>query len=290
MYVTCVPPRSMEHSMEYKMNRISLCCNEMRQARYWIVTIPREDWQPHLVEGASWIKGQPETGESGYKHWQFCMSFCTKKTLAQAKSSLPTSAHLEPTRSSAAEAYCCKEATRDGEIFEFGQRLLRRNSTADWESVKELAKTGKLEEIPADIFIRYYRTLRCISSDFATPIGIEKQVCVFYGPTGTGKSRRAWQEAGESAYCKDPRSKFWCGYSGQENVIIDEFRGGIDIAHLLRWFDRYPVNVELKGSSIPLSAKRIWITSNLHPDQWYSDMDDRTLDALRRRLEITLIE
>ena len=81
---------------------------------------------------------------------------------------------------------------------------------------------------------------------------------------GTGKSRRAWSEATLSAYCKDPRTKFWCGYTTQSNVVLDEFRGGIDISHVLRWLDRYPVRVEIKGSSRPLLATTFWITSNLH--------------------------
>lgn len=77
-----------------------------------------------------------------------------------------------------------------------------------------------------------------------------------------------------------------CGYGGQEHVIIDEFRGGIDIAHLLRWLDRYPVRVEVKGGSFPLLASRFWITSNIHPRQWYPDLDEATMDALLRRLTI----
>lgn len=86
---------------------------------------------------------------------------------------------------------------------------------------------------------------------------MERQVFVYTGPTGTGKSRRAWEEGGINSYPKDPRSKFWCGYRSQECVIIgkyvsdvlltlDEFRGGIDISHLLRWLDRYPCIVEVK--------------------------------------------
>jgi len=69
--------------------------------------------------------------------------------------------------------------------------------------------------------------------------------------------------------------------------VVDEFRGGIDIAHLLRWCDRYPVIVELKGSSTVLSATKIWITSNLSPDDWYPELDVETKAALRRRLNIT---
>lgn len=77
---------------------------------------------------------------------------------------------------------------------------------------------------------------------------------------------------------------------GEPHIIIDEFRGGIDISHMLRWLDRYPVRVELKGSSAPLKATKIWITSNLHPLNWYPDLDHETKQALLRRVEITEFE
>lgn len=118
---------------------------------------------------------------------------------------------------------------------------------------------------------------------------IQRTIFVFWGKTGVGKSRRAWDEASLEAYPKDPRTKFWDGYQGQTNVVIDEFRGGVDIGHVLRWFDRYPVIVEVKGSSVPLKATTIWITSNLHPRFWYPELDVETTDALLRRLEITEI-
>lgn len=73
-------------------------------------------------------------------------------------------------------------------------------------------------------------------------------------------------------------------------VVIDEFRGGIDISHVLRWFDKYPVLVEIKGSSVPLVAEKIWITSNLPVEMWYPCIDAETLDALKRRLQITIFE
>lgn len=149
------------------------------------------------------------------------------------------------------------------------------------------AKLGALEAIPARIRVISYRTLRSIAADYDKPVAILRTVFVFWGATGTGKSRRAWLEAGDDAYCKDPRSKFWCGYQSEPNVIFDEFRGGIDIAHLLRWFDRYPVRVEIKGSSVPLVGSSIWITSNLDPQMWYPEVDEATRLALMRRLEIT---
>jgi len=168
-----------------------------------------------------------------------------------------------------------------------GAKAFKRNSATDWELVWQSAKSGQLLEIPADVRIRYYRTFLQIASDFEKVPSIVREVYVFWGPTGTGKSRRAWVEAGLEAYSKDPRSKFWCGYTNQVNVIIDEFRGGIDISHMLRWLDRYPVRVEIKGSSRPLLAEKIWITSNIPPEEWYPELDLETRSALRRRMVVT---
>lgn len=259
----------------------------MRQARYWICTIPEPDWEPVLPDTACHVQGQLEQGErTGYRHWQCVVSFTQKKSLAQVRSCLPGTGFYEPTRSDAARAYVWKEETRIGEPFEFGRLSVRRNNQTDWDSVLSAAKRGEFSEIPSDILVRYYGSLCRISADFAVPTAIERSCKVYWGDTGVGKSRRAWAEAGVSAYCKDPRSKFWCGYRGETDVVIDEFRGGIDVAHLLRWLDRYPVRVEIKGGSRILAAQRFWITSNIPPEQWYPDLDAATVSALLRRLEV----
>lgn len=125
---------------------------------------------------------------------------------------------------------------------------------------------------------------------------MERTIHVFWGKTGSGKSRRAWEEAGKKtrlltsgldAYPKDPNTKFWDGYRGHSRVVIDEFRGSISISHILRWFDRYPVIVEIKGSATVFSASTIWITSNISPECWYPEIDEETKQALLRRLNIT---
>lgn len=240
-----------------------------------------------LPEGIKWIKGQLERGaQTGFEHYQFVVAFSEKVSLEGVKRVFGRTVHAELTRSEAANEYCWKEETRIGQPFEFGAKPIRVNSKVDWESVWSKAKAGTIEEVPAHVRIHHYRNLCAISSRYAEPIEIIRSAECFVGPTRTGKSRRAWEEAGKDAYSKDPRSKFWDGYRGQENVVFDEFRGAIDIAHLLRWLDRYPVNVELKGSSTPLVAKRFWFTSNLKPALWYPDLDPDTLDALLERLNI----
>lgn len=52
---------------------------------------------------------------------------------------------------------------------------------------------------------------------------IERVVQVYWGTTGTGKSHRAWAEAGITAYPKDPLSKFWDGYRGIISKVYFKF-------------------------------------------------------------------
>lgn len=259
-------------------------------ARYWIGTASTDKncfspWWP-LPEGIVYCSGQREIGEGGFQHYQFYVILKSAQRLSWLSTRYP-GVHFEATRSSAAEAYCSKEATGvPGSQFCLGTKPFRRNSKTDWDKVRQDAESGSFGEIPSDVFVRHYGSLRRIAADCARPVALERSCTVLWGRSGVGKSRRAWEEAGDEAYCKDPLTKWWCGYRGQTNVIVDEFRGIINISHLLRWLDRYPVLVETKGSSQPLLASKFWITSNLHPREWYPDLDSATYEALERRMKI----
>lgn len=258
------------------------------QGIYWLLTIPHYDFLPFLPNGISYIKGQVETGsQTGYLHWQILAVCDRSRRLGWIKSTFGGSTHAELSRSSAADEYVWKEDTRvDGAQFELGSKPFKRNSKRDWESILSAAKSGNLDGIDSSVVVCHFSSLLRIRQEYLEPVAIERSVVVFWGGSGLGKSRRAWEEAGLNAYPKDPRSKFWDGYRGQGHVVVDEFRGGIDVAHLLRWCDRYPVLVEVKGSSTVLKATKIWFTSNLSPLQWYPDLDQDTTAALLRRLTI----
>lgn len=258
------------------------------QAKIWLLTIPKENFTPHLPESAVYIRGQAEVGaETGYQHWQVLVFFHNAKRLRHVKSVFGRECHAEPSKSAAADQYVWKDDTAVPDTrFEFGKKPVRRNSRRDWDLVRSLASSGDYGEIPSDIIVRYYANLKRITADNLKPVAIVREVNVFWGDTGTGKSRTAWEQAGLNAYPKDPNTKFWDGYNGQDHVVIDEFRGRIDISHMLRWLDRYPVTVEIKGSATVLKASKIWITSNLNPRDWYKDLDSKTVEALLRRLKI----
>ena len=257
------------------------------QNRYWILTIPHHQFTPFLPKEVDWIKGQLELSESGFLHWQL-IAYFSKKARLTTVTNVFGKFHAEPTRSDAAEEYVWKDDTAvEGTRFQLGAKPFKRQSKRDWDEVYELAKAGTFKDIDKSILVPCYNAIKRICQDNLRPLGIERTIYVFWGDTATGKSRRAWSEAGVSAYPKDPRTKFWDGYNGQEHVVIDEFRGDINIGHMLRWLDRYPVIVEVKGSSTVLKATTIWITSNLRPDDWYPLLDAATTAALKRRLTVT---
>lgn len=256
------------------------------KARYWLGTLPASSFCHigPLRREVLYLRGQLEEGTlSGYRHWQVLLVLsrqCRRKFVC----SIYPGGHWEPSRSSAANDYVWKEDTRiAGTQFEMGSLPVNRSNSKDWDAIRSSATSGNLDAIPSDIFVRCYHQLRSIGQDSVRPVGHVRSCYVFWGATGTGKSRRAWEEAGTSCYSKDPRTKWWDGYQGEEHVVIDEFRGVIDISHLLRWFDRYPVRVERKGGSLPLSATTFWITSNLAPIAWYPELDVATWNALERR-------
>lgn len=256
-----------------------------RQAKYFLLTIPQADFTPFLHNDVEYIKGQLEKGNTtDYLHWQISVGMKKKTTILVMKHLFGDRAHIEYSRSSAADAYVFKDDTAvEGTRFCLGKKSLKRASAKDWDLIRGYAESGDFKAIPSDVYIRSYSALKKIYVDNVKPLAQEKEVFVFWGTTGTGKSKQAWQEASLDAYPKSPTSIWWCGYQGHENVVIDEFRGQIGISHMLRWLDRYPVLVEVKGSSVVLQARKIWITSNLSPEEWYPELDAETQAALRRR-------
>lgn len=102
-------------------------------------------------------------------------------------------------------------------------------------------------------------------------------ITVLWGPPGTGKTFRAFnaaKDAGSYFFLPRPSSKggslWFDGYASQDILIIDEFYGWILHDFLLRLLDRYPLTIQVKGSSAPMVSKDIVITSNVPPWMWYS--------------------
>lgn len=263
------------------------------QGRYWRATIPVScGYIPELKGNLCYLHGQQEIGESGYHHWQLLAVTSRKVTMAQLKCDLVPQANVELTRSAAYNDYCFKDDTAvPNTRFQYGQLPRSKARPADWDAIYSDAVAGRLDSIPKDVLIRNYSAIKRIRVDNCTPpMRPGVTVKCYWGPTGTGKTHRAFDEAGANFYIKNSRTKWWDGYQGQPNVIIDEFSGSIDVTYLLNWFDKYPCFAEVKGFSVPLQAVNFWITSNIDPMFWYSDINPSHREALLRRMQVEFLE
>ena len=239
---------------------------------------------------------QYERGEAGTLHIQGFAQCKTRKSFAWWKELIGLRAHLEKARGSPQQnrVYCTKPQDppfADGP-FEHGLCPEKRGNQGDRTDIdgaiaccKRARSVGEIiDEFPTE-FVKYRQSMLFIKN--LTSVKRQFKTCIvwLYGATGTGKSRLANLLAPD-AYWKDPSTKWWDGYDGQKEVIVDDFRADfMKFAELLRFFDRYPFQREFKGGHCEFIGEVIYITSPRHPLQTWDTRTSEDLAQLGRRIE-----
>eukprot|EP00918_Siedleckia_nematoides_P052795 GHVU01115306.1.p1 GENE.GHVU01115306.1~~GHVU01115306.1.p1 ORF type:complete len:237 (+),score=15.01 GHVU01115306.1:377-1087(+) len=111
----------------------------------------------------------------------------------------------------------------------------------------------------------------------------------YWGSTGVGKSHKAFENYDpETHYVYPNDNGWWDGYTGQETVIINDFRGGICYNELLDLVDKWPKDVKRRcREPAPFLARKVIITSPDIPQNVYSRLaENDSLDQLFRRFKI----
>ena len=264
------------------------------RSRNWVGTLnnpPDGACQSLLdTEGIKYICIGNEVGESGTPHLQMCFFFKNPKTL-RAMKKINNEAHWETMQGTQHQAadYCKK----DGMFEEAGELPMSSKQKGETEQERyaqawDSAREGNIDDIPADLKLRFYGTLKRIKHDAMleqTLVDTDSKMEWYYGASGTGKSRKA-REENPDAYLK-MCNKWWDGYEGEEVVLIEDFDLKHDclIHHMKIWADRYPFLAEAKGSSMKIRPEKIIVTSNYHPkDIWTSEAD---LGPILRRFSVT---
>ena len=230
-----------------------------------------------------------EIGESGTPHLQgYCI--CTRRrSLSWIKSKIGQRIHAERMLGTSKQAseYCKK----DGDYVEAGSGPSTKGGRTDLDSIYLAVKEGKTREEIGDQFMgTYLRYKRSIDALIAEHNDVPRgegaiDVSVYWGATGTGKTRAVWDEFDhESIYCHGG-DRWFDGYTGQPIVLFDDFDGGyFKLSYFLRLLDRYPMRVPIKGGFVQWKPQKIFITSNKPPEEWYSGAYTEHQLALRRRL------
>lgn len=251
-----------------------------------------EAWLRQQVEQgkAKFAVGQVEQGS--HLHLQFYLQRGTRTRLNTMKTEICPHTHWEPARGTPEEniRYCTKPSTRVAGPWSFGE-MIRKGQRTDLGKATEMIKEGVcMREVAlecSETFVKFHKGLTAFEALVRSkgPRDVLKdgpEVWVFWGETGTGKSRRAF-ERWPDAYRKTTSDKWWDGYRGQETVIFDDFKGSSMRLHDFQTIiDRYPVQVEVKGAYTDLSATRYVFTSNKHPKDWYSKEADPEGTVMRR--------
>jgi len=245
-----------------------------------------EDFATLSVSDAEFLIMGRETSAQGTPHIQGYFYWAKKKSLKQLKKLCP-SAHWEPAKGTAAQnvAYCSKE---DQCPFISGEppEDPRDGSKKYWAEAKEAAKDGRLDDVPPELYVRYYRTFKEIAKDhMSKPEDASDVTGVwYYGPSGCGKSRTA-RETYPSAYLKRA-NKWWDGYQNEPNVILDDLdKYHVALGYDLKiWADRYSFLAETKGGALHIRPERFVVTSQYHPDEIWDDQETR--EAIKRRFRM----
>lgn len=269
--------------MEKKLQGKNWCFTEFDNPEINFIfyqTWPDEGRVKYLLMGLETCPDTKRTHIQGYVQLHSNARLSGMKKLSET-------AHWELAKGSwkANYEYCTKE----GNFTELGTPTKKTGQRSDLLEIQGKLDTGvDMKDIAADhfaSFVRYHKGLGAYMALADSPRQGTCETWVFIGPPGTGKSHKA-KEMFPNAYYKSPQTKWWDGYNGETEVILDEHNSAwFTWDYLLRLIDPIclPFQVELKGSTRHLKATKFIFTCNKDPRDWYEN--PANMPALLRRIQ-----
>jgi len=187
--------------------------------------------------------------------------------------------------------YCGKDGT---DFVEGGQQPPGAGKRTDIDAVISAVKNGStLSDIANNhpsMFIKCGGGISKWMTQISKGRDFKTEVFWVHGPTGTGKSRWVMDNVDrDDLYLKSGSTKWWCGYADQKNVLWDDFRPSKDVPFefLLRLLDRFPMQVEGKGTVMNFAPERIFITTPQDPMKTFAHWEflgQENMEQLTRRI------
>jgi len=165
----------------------------------------------------------------------------------------------------------------------------RDSQRTDLVAFREAIKAGEtdlqLAESNLGAFVRYPRFVDRMRS-LIPPVRTEDlKVVLFFGEPDTLKTKEAYAQFPQ-CYAFPIGKDLWSdGYTMQKEVLVDDFAGEMRLVDLLRFLDRYVIQIPKKFGFNWWCPNVIMITSNVHPKDWYDYSKRKSSEkALRRRI------
>lgn len=276
---------------------------EYYRTRNWVFTAFGDDFPDYeaLVRGPDVVYvgwGEEICPTTGRLHHQGCLVLTVKSQSTKFVSELLGGCHVEPCRGTLKQAieYCKKE----GKFTALGDEPAP-GSRSDLKDIVDQLRAGSITmpEIILDdpmLYHKYGRTLEKVCWTLKsqnTRQGMTKGIW-YWGPTGCGKTHRALEGLAEGDYYVHTITDkgWWDNYHQQKVCILDDFRGGIEYATLLRLVDKWPCCVPVRNvGPIPFTSETVIVTSSLPPEMVFHNLAEKdSLDQLFRRFTVVECE
>jgi hypothetical protein len=242
------------------------------------------DIETYIEKGAKYVIAQVEKcPTSGKLHLQGYLELNNKMNFKDVKKQIfDNGEHFAQRKGSQKQAtdYCRKLETRVEGPWEFGE-IHKQGARNDLYEATEVLKhkgiVAVAEQLPT-VFVKYNTGLQKLQMALFKNKWREIKVIVYWGEPGTGKTKKVYDLEGLDIYNK-PAGYWWDGYNGEKSILLDDFEGETNYTDILKWLDKYPLKLPIKGGFVNAEYEKIYITSNKDPEEWYV----RDIKALRRR-------
>lgn len=236
---------------------------------------------------------------TGREHWQLYVEFGrpVSRTIAQELLQQP-GCHLEARRGTKNQAreYCRKTESRVippqefGEVRDAGEP--RRNKDSEIrEVIDELKRGHSVLDMEDEIVAKHYKMIEYMSKRELEKLARFRtrsiRVLVLWGDTGVGKTHFVFSRVPmEQVYVAGKKNTgvWWDGYTGERTLLLDDFYSWIPFHDFLRMLDKYPVQLDVKGTTAWANWTTVVITSNESPEDWYPNIGGAKRAAMVRRL------
>ncbi len=276
-------------------------------ANHWLFTLNNPDETieqfTEKLENLAHVRyclWQLELGdESEILHWQGYIELNRSQRMSWLRNNISDRAHYERRQGTRDQArdYCRKEDTRQQGPWEIGEwKISQQGNRTDITAFRDAIVGGKrkrelIEEYQNEMckYPKFYDTVRSIYRPKREDDSFVGVVLLFGWP-GTGKTRYVVENYPQ--YWESPIGsglQWYDGYDGHEYVLFDDFAGKMSKVPLdttLKIFDRYVRQVPVKGGHTWWAPNVIFITTNVHPRDWYEwEGREAQYQALVRRIK-----